>query len=167
MSTPEEIQPENGDESAVTESEVIERLAGELEQTRDRWLRAAAEAENLRKRVRKDIETARGLERRHVLREILPVVDVLDRAVAMEAGAGDEAEGLDAIRSHLVDTLGRLGVEAFESVGQPFDPVRHEAIATVDAPGAADSTVLEVLQKGYLVDGEVLREARVVVVKRG
>jgi len=98
------------------------------------------------------------------VRELLPVVDNLERALA---SAGDEeqhlAEGVRLVHSELIAVLERNGVEQFDPAGEAFDPSMHEALSTRDADGAEHGKVVDVVEKGYKVNGTVLRPARVVV----
>jgi molecular chaperone GrpE len=132
---------------------------------RDRWLRAEAELENLRKRRPREIEEARRQERRIALNSMLDALDTMERA--MESGAGEEnvwMEGFRATHQQLLDVVKMLGAEPFEAVGERFDPRRHEAVLTMPARGADEETVIGVERKGYVMgDGTVLRPARVVV----
>ncbi|MFC4530050.1 nucleotide exchange factor GrpE [Sphaerisporangium dianthi] len=130
----------------------------------DRWLRSAAELDNLRKRVARDAERIRSEERARTVREVLPVVDNLDLALRHgDAEAGAVVEGVRAVRDQAVATLARLGFERHEELGVPFDPVHHEAVGTVADPGVPAGTVAGVVRPGY-GDGErQLRPAAVIV----
>ena len=115
----------------------------------------------LRKEVAKDVE--RG--RRSLIVSFLEVLDNLDRALV---AAGDRADdpfvhGVSLVRQQFLATLEGLGVSRVEPVGQAFDPARHEAVTTVDAPGVAAGTIVGVVRPGYLIGDEVLRPAQVAV----
>jgi len=131
-------------DSAVTESE-------------DRLRRALADLDNLRKRYARELARERADERANVVRAWLPVVDSLDRALAHE-----ETEALRVVRDQAIAVLGELGFSRFEDVGAPFDPTRHEAVASVDSDEAA-GTIVGVVQPGYGSPEFVLRPASVVV----
>ena len=138
----------------------------ELDQMRERWMRAAADLDNVRKRMTRQIETESARARDRVLEGFLPVVDNLERALA--SGDGSDAnpwlEGMEAIRKQMLDVLNAFGVEPFESAGAPFDPNHHDAVAHLPREGAQPGTVIEEAQRGYRRrDNSVLRPAKVVV----
>jgi molecular chaperone GrpE len=134
----------------------------------ERVLRLAAELENVRKRARREVETARRLERAEVAGAFLQVLDNVERALAADSGgAGAWREGLEGIRRQFEETLGRLGITRVEDLGVVFNPEWHEAVATAPAgENTPEGTVVEVAQPGYrMADGELLRPARVVVAR--
>jgi len=153
-------------ERAPTKAELEERLA-EVERERDEYLndlkRVAADFENYRKRVARDQEglVARAHER--IVKELLPVLDDLERA--LEAAAEHEEakleEGVRLVHRELVEALAREGLVEVETDG-PFDPHVHEALLSQPSE-KEDGSVIEVLQKGYRLGDRVLRPARVVV----
>jgi molecular chaperone GrpE len=135
---------------------------------RDLYLRAAAEADNVRKRARRDVEaaSARGVAR--LARELLPSLDNLDRALAAaEAEEGDAehhlTKGIRLVQQELLGALTRVGIEAYSPDGEAFDPHVHEAVAQTPVEDAASGTVIQVYQPGYRYKDEVLRAAKVVV----
>jgi molecular chaperone GrpE len=143
---------------------------GALAAKRDEYLalaqRTQADFENYRKRVARESALAaqRGVAK--LAKELLPAIDNLDRA--LDAAATDDPllDGVRLVRSELGAGLARVGVESFSPLGENFDPVVHEAIATVPQPpegGAASGTVVEVYQPGYRLGESVIRPARVVV----
>ena len=143
---------------------------GALAAKRDEYLalaqRTQADFENYRKRVARESALAaqRGVAK--LAKELLPAVDNLDRA--LEAAATDDPllDGVRLVRSELSAAFARVGVESFSPLGEPFDPVVHEAMATVPQPpegGAESGTVVEVYQPGYRLGESVIRPARVVV----
>jgi molecular chaperone GrpE len=154
------------DEAQTDNSELEERLAG-VERERDEYLndlkRVAADFENYRKRVARDQEglVARAHER--LVKELLPVLDDLERA--LEAAAQHEEakleEGVRLVHRELVEALAREGLVEVETDGH-FDPHVHEALLSQPSD-QDDGAVLEVLQKGYRLGDRVLRPARVVV----
>ncbi|MDP8949156.1 MAG: nucleotide exchange factor GrpE [Actinomycetota bacterium] len=163
--TVEDTEPE---EPAVVEGEQAV-LAEELEtvrRERDEYLdalrRLKAEFENSRKRQER--ERARVLETasERLVVELLPVLDNLDRA--LEAG-GDIHEGVRAIRDQLVAVLGKEGLLAVASDGQPFDPNVHEAVMGQPSEEHEEGTILQTFQRGYLLNGKPIRPAKVVVAK--
>jgi molecular chaperone GrpE len=132
----------------------------------DRWRRAAAETENLRKRYARELERIRGAERARVAGAWLPVLDDLERALD-HADADPETimAGIRAIRDHAIEVLSRLGYLRDDEVGVPFDPQRHEVVSVVEDSDATPGTVVEVLRPGYgAADGQ-LRPGAVSVTK--
>ena len=136
---------------------------------RDRWLRTAAELDNMHKRMARRIDQVAQEERRAVLSAFLAVVDSLERALAMDdAPAGSWAEGVAGIHRQMLSILKRFGAEPMDALGTPFDPNRHEAMAVIMDSDHPENTVIEVTEVGYeLNDGTLLRPAKVVVAGRG
>ena len=131
---------------------------------RDRHLRLAAEFDNFRKRNERDWQEHRKRAGAEVLRAVLGSLDDLDRALQtpVEDAAGLRA-GVELIRAQLQRTLQGFGIATIEAKGRPFDPAQHEAVLLVDAPGVESQHVVDVVQSGYTLHGEVLRPARVTV----
>ncbi len=133
----------------------------------DKYLRSVADLENFRKRTKRDIDDAKADTKARVLKEILPVVDNLERAVE-HAGAGQEntpiVEGVQLVLRQLMTAFERLEVTPVEALGQPFDPNLHEAISQQESDQPA-GTIVQVLQRGYRVGDRLLRPALVVVAK--
>lgn len=136
----------------------------------DRWLRAAADLDNLRKRVARDTERVRAEERDRVAGQWLPVLDNLELALAHETTAeGDAAaviDGVRAVRDQALGVLSHLGYTRHDETGVPFDPARHEAVATVGREDVPPGTVVEVMRPGYGDDRRQLRPAVVLVAKK-
>jgi molecular chaperone GrpE len=139
----------------------------EAKDNKDRWLRAAADLENTRKRTKREIDDAKFEAKNKVLKEMLPVVDNLERAIE-HAGGGSEknaiVEGVQLVLRQFSTAFERLEVTPVEAMGQPFDPNLHEAISQQESdqpPG----TVVQVLQRGYRAGDRLLRPALVVVAK--
>jgi len=132
---------------------------------RDRFLRTAAELDNVLKRSRRDVDRARRQERARVLCGFLEVLDNFDRALGMQGAEGNEwLAGMEATRQQMLDVLKGFGAAPYEALGERFDPMRHEAIAMASVPGKEEGTIVEVIQAGYLMDGEeVIRAAKVIV----
>lgn len=131
----------------------------------NKYLRAVAELDNVRKRAARDVEQARRFGVERLAAELLPVLDSLE--MGLEAGAGASAESLlegkQATLRLLRGALEKFGVETVAPAGQPFDPQLHEAISIQAVAGAEPGAVLAVVQKGYQLNGRLLRPARVVV----
>ncbi|MBI4587746.1 MAG: nucleotide exchange factor GrpE [Candidatus Rokubacteria bacterium] len=144
----------------------LEEKSREAEAHYDRYLRAAAELDNARKRAQRDREEYIRFANESLLREILPVLDNFDRALGA-ARLSTEAQGfvagVELIQRELLKVLEKFGVTPYSALGQPFDPERHEAVQRVVKPDAPDMTVVEETLRGYLLNGRVLRPAMVVV----
>ncbi|MBI4705579.1 MAG: nucleotide exchange factor GrpE, partial [Deltaproteobacteria bacterium] len=139
-----------------------------LDKTKNQLLRVAADFENYRRRSAREIELARRRGQQHVLRELLPVLDNLERAAAHVGTAADLdslATGVRLVREQFVAALGRLGVERIRTEGQPFDPTLHESIQQIESAEHPAGTVVVEAVGGYRLDGELLRPALVVVSK--
>jgi molecular chaperone GrpE len=131
----------------------------------DKYLRAVAELENVRKRAARDVENAHKFAVERFATDLLAVCDSLELAMAAEGEATIESlkEGNDATRKLLGSVLRRFGVEELDPHGEPFDPNLHEAITMQPSDDLEPGSVLTVFQKGYVLNGRLLRAARVVV----
>lgn len=138
----------------------------DADELREKYLRAVAEAENARKWAARDAQTRATESQRQLLRQLLEVIDNLERALTTPADASALRQGVDITLRQLLRVLAQAGVEriAVES-GQAFDPLYHEAVA-VRAGDVPQDTVVDVEQPGYVHDGVVLRPARVVAMRR-
>lgn len=145
--------------------EALETRTREVEAQQDRYLRAVAEFDNARKRSAREREEYTRYANESLLRDILPVLDNLDRA--MQAARSEPATslttGVELIQRELLRVLEKFGVTPFTSVGQPFDPERHEAVARVQSSDLPDMSVAAETARGYLLHGRVLRPAMVTV----
>jgi molecular chaperone GrpE len=134
---------------------------------RDEYLalaqRTQADFENYRKRVARESAAAaeRGVAK--LVKELLPALDNLDRALEAADQQDPLLEGVRLVRAELSAALARVGIESYDPVGEPFDPAYHEAMAQQPVEGAESGTVVEVYQPGYQLSGTVIRPARVVV----
>ncbi len=147
----------------------IERLKQELKQAKDQSLRTLAEFENTKKRLRREQEEFIRFAAETMVRELLPIVDSLDQAlVAVDKQSDPEAiiKGVHLIHRQLLGLLEKEGVKRIPTVGEPFDPHKHEAVAQVEATdGTADERIIEEVQVGYTMYGKVIRPAMVKVAK--
>jgi len=146
--------------------QALEEKTREAEAVTDRYLRALAELDNTRKRAQREREEYIRYANEALLRELLPVLDNFDRALqAARARAESEAfaAGVELIQRDLLRVLEKFGVSPFSALGQPFDPERHEAVARVPTTEHPEMTVVEETLRGYLLNGRVLRPARVTV----
>ena len=138
-------------------------LQAELAAQNDRFLRLAADFDNYRKRTAQENERRGAAQKEAVLRELLPVIDNLERALLSSASADQLREGVQMTLQQLQQLLRRHGLEPEESLGRPFDPNRHEALRTAHDPSRPPGVVLEVFERGYRRGNDVFRPARVVV----
>lgn len=143
----------------------VEELEQSLAEAKDQALRAAAEAQNVRRRAEQEADKARKFALEKFVKELLPVVDSLEKALeSMQDGASDvHREGVSMTLKMQLDVLNKFGVESVEPHGEPFDPQVHEAMAMVPNPELEPNTVMDVMQKGYLLNGRLVRPAMVVV----
>ena len=138
----------------------------EAAEARDRYVRTLAEFDNYRRRTGREREEWRRQAQEELLREVLPVLDNFDRALAAPPPPGaDQAfrTGVELIHRNFLAALERLGVRPFGAVGEPFDPTRHEAVGRVERRDVEDQTVVSEALRGYLLQDRVLRPAQVVV----
>jgi molecular chaperone GrpE len=161
-------RPEARGDEGSAESDPLSALAAERDKFLELAQRTQADFENYRKRAARDAATAGERAKAGLVRELLPVLDNLERALATAGGEnGDEAsvvEGVRLVRADLVGVLERSGVESFDPKGEPFDPTVHEALSTRPAPeGTHPGVVMDVVEKGYRLNDTVLRPARVIV----
>ncbi len=155
---------ESAAERVYTDPEVRSMLSAAEEQAKDQRLRVLAEYDNYRRRVAREREqwSQEAIER--FARDLLAVVDSFDRALAAAKDADDPVlEGVRVTQRQLLSVLQKHGVEVVDPTGRPFDPRFHEALLRAPRGDAAPGTVLAVLEKGYLLEGRLLRPARVQV----
>jgi molecular chaperone GrpE len=135
---------------------------------RDQALRAQAEAENTRRRASRDVENAHKYALEKFSADLLPVLDSLEKAVEVAAaseGAESIAEGVQLSLKLFLSVLEKHGIERIDPHGEPFDPQRHEALAMVPSHHAEPNSVIDVMQRGYLLNGRLVRAAKVIVSK--
>ncbi len=146
----------------------VAALEKEKKDNWDRYLRSAADLENLRKRQKREVDDTKFETRGKVLKEMLPVVDNLERAIEHAAAASEDkhpiVEGVQLVLRQFVTAFERLDVHPVDAMGQPFDPNMHEAISQMESD-LAPGTVVQVLQRGYKSGDRLLRPTLVVVAK--
>lgn len=174
------VEPDRADEDVVENDsdeefvakETVEPVVDELAELRakaeknwDKYLRTAAELENVRKRAARDVEHAHKFALERFSTELLAVRDSLEMALAAEGEPSVESlkAGSDATLKLLATTMQRFGVEELDPQGEPFDPTHHEAITMQPSGDVEPGSILTVFQKGYALNGRLLRPARVVV----
>jgi molecular chaperone GrpE len=152
--------PENEQSTAAT----IEALRREAEDNWNKYLRTAADLDNLRKRSAREVENARKYGAERLAAAILPVRDSIEAGLA---ATGSEAQilldGQRATLRLLDEALASVGIREVAPYGEPFDPAKHEALSVRPSPGTAPDTVVEVVQKGYELNDRLLRAAKVIV----
>lgn len=155
----------------------IEKKSQQAKENQDKYVRLYAEFENYKKRVVKDQAEFLKFANERLIKDILPVIDNLDRAVehAKEPSEGSKGElqdikgliaGIELTIKQFKDVLGSLGVEEVKSVGEPFDPSRHEAVSHVETDKYDNNIIINEFQKGYMLNNRILRPAMVSVAKR-
>jgi molecular chaperone GrpE len=144
----------------------LDTLHNELALLRSESLRERADLDNQRKRVARDVDNARRFANEKLLGELLPVFDSLDAGLnAAGAEPSPLREGLELTYKQLLKVAADNGLTLLDPTGQPFNPEHHQAISQADAPGAAPGSVVQVFQKGYLLNDRLLRPALVVVAR--
>ncbi len=167
--SPEEVETEEdtATQDAVP-AEQLEALQEEYDKLQDKYLRLAAEFENYKKRMNRDLTRRVEFANEELLREFLPIMDDLERTVqAVEDDSGEEhlRKGIELVYNNFKNILKRRGVEPIDSVGEPFDPELHEAVMTMESDEHDSNTVTQEFERGYQLGEKVLRHAKVVVSK--
>ena len=145
-----------------------ERLKIEAQESIDKALRATAELDNIRKRTSRDIENAHKYALERFVNELLPVVDSMELGINASQSAEDIEslrEGMDLTLKKLFDCLGKFRVNAIDPTGEKFDPEWHQAVSMQELEGTDSGQVVTVMQKGYELNGRLIRPAMVVVAK--
>lgn len=164
--------PEGFDDSEMSEAEDLQRRLADAEAAvaaiGEQMLRERADLDNQRKRMQRDLDHSRRFANEKILADLLPVIDSLDRGLSASGGAADaEAlrEGTELTSRQLLKILADHGVTVIDPQGERFDPEQHQALSTAEAPGVSDEHVLTVVQKGFHLNGRLLRPALVVVAR--
>ena len=148
---------------APKEPTAEEKLQAQLDELNDRYLRTLAEYDNYRKRTAKEKEAIYPEAKASTLASILPILDSLERALAVPCSDEEFKKGLELIHKSFDEVLQKHGVEALGEVGDLFDPGMYAAVAHVDDEAAGENSVAEVFQKGYKMGDRILRYAMVKV----
>jgi len=149
------------DASSSALHEDLRKAHAEKDKYHDLWIRARADFENLRKRLDRERDEERARAGSALARDLLPVADNLERALAGMPESDPFRDGIALVHRQFVDSLRKAGLEPIEAVGKPFDPVYHEAVATEPTTGTPPNHVLAEIQRGYLFMGRVLRPSLV------
>jgi molecular chaperone GrpE len=175
LDTPVEIDgaaaPAEAPDPVAELKAALAKAEQEKKENWDKFLRSAADLENYRRRAKRDLDDARAESKTRVLKEMLPVVDNLERALVHAEESIQAAEltamidGIRLVLRQFTAAFERCDVTAVEALGKPFDPNLHEAISQQETTAQPAGTVLSVLQKGYKLGERLLRPALVVVAK--
>lgn len=167
----EEAPEEAASEGAAMQEEIealkgqVEKLAGDLQEKKDRLLRLQADFDNFRRRSAKEREEISAVVTQNFCKDMLPLLDNFERAMAAETKDVEAFQkGVEMIFTQFQEVLKKNGLEQIEAVGQKFDPNFHQAVMRVEDPEKEDDTVAQELQKGYMVKGRVIRPSMVQVV---
>ena len=160
-------EPEAGSTAPGTVEAELAEARAKADENWNSYLRAVAEADNVRKRAQRDVEAASRYAIERFAGELLDVRDSLELGVAAGPGADNARllEGMEATLRLLNKAFEKSGLGLLDPVGQPFNPEFHEAMATQPTADQAAGTVLAVVQKGYVLNGRLLRPARVLVAR--
>jgi len=172
-----EPAPQEAEQAEARQIDDVEVMKAELEKARaeagelqDKYLRLYAETDNFKKRMSRESAEREKYYNEGILKELLPVLDNLERAIAHAEENGDSgsglAEGVKMVKKQFTDALAKFGVREVECIGLPFDPATQQAMMQVETGEYDDGTVVEVFQKGYWLNDRILRPAMVTVAKR-
>jgi len=161
-------EQEHAPEAAVSQEGPPAEPVSDEPDYKDKWLRAVAELDNVRKRARRDVGAAESRGIFKLARELLPALDNFERALAAAEAQPENrdhhlTDGIRLVQSELLGALARVGIEPDSPKGERFDPHRHEAVAQQPVDGAQPGTIVEVYSAGYTYGEDVLRPAKVVV----
>ena len=146
----------------------LEKAQAEASDLRDKMLRMAAEQENFKKRMQRERENALRYAEEDILKELLPTLDNLQRAIEQGHNSDDAAvllEGVEMTSKGLLNTLDKFGLKPLDGVGEPFDPNFHEALAAEHSDDVAENMILQEYQRGYMFKDRLIRATKVVVSK--
>ena len=165
---PEEDAAQSTEETATDDP--LAAAQNQVAALKDQALRAQAEMENVRRRAARDVEHAHKFALDKFAADLLPVIDSLEKAVeATEASGADGVdalvEGVELSLKLFLSSCEKAGINRLDPLGEPFNPEEHEAMAMVPNPDAEPNSVMEVMQKGYTLNGRLVRAAKVIVVK--
>jgi molecular chaperone GrpE len=155
-------------EADLPQVENEDRIAEEIEDWKDKYLRLLAEIENTKKRIAKKLEIELKEQTSAILLDMLPLGDNLERTLSYAKKSGDEelARGLEITLKAFREAMAKHGVSMIEARGKLFNPDLHEAVSAFHTPQYKDGTILKVEQTGYLLNGQVLRPAKVIIARR-
>ena len=147
----------------------LEQAEAAVQEEKERALRIAAEMENLRRRAAQDVEKAHKFALEKFAGDLLPVIDSLERALELSDRDNEQLkptlEGVELTLRSMLATVNKFGVSVIEPQGTPFDPNKHQAMSMIENPDVAPNSVIAVMQKGYELNGRVIRPAMVMVAR--
>ncbi len=167
-SAEEQVQAEDAAAVRIAELEAeLAKAQDTIAGQKDSVVRAAAEVENVRRRTAQDVEKAHKFALEKFANELLPVIDSLERALEV-SNSDDEAikpmlEGVELTLKSMLAAVSKFGIEQVNPVGEPFNPELHQAISMLPSEEFAANNVISVMQKGYALNGRLLRPAMVIV----
>ncbi len=162
LETEETVKEETVTEEETQKAAEENTADKELTDTKDQLLRITAEYANFRKRSEKEKQDAYVFAKSETIKELLPVIDNLERALASESEDYDSLKkGVEITFNSLVDTLGKLGVEIFGTPGEEFDPNLHNAVMHIEDENYKNGEIVDVFQKGYKISDKIIRPAMV------
>jgi molecular chaperone GrpE len=162
---PTEKDAEKSGDGAPAPEDKISKLEGDNRELKDRLLRTAAEFENFKKRAKKEMDDAATRGREQLLKELLPALDNLERALKHAPDGDPLTIGVKSTEKQLLQALEKFGVTRFSSVGKPFDPSQHDAIQQVETTEHPAGSVAQEFASGYTLGSRLLRPAMVAVAK--
>lgn len=161
---PEQEPRQEGDAEPKDPDAILAELQAKADENWERYLRASAEIENVRKRAGRDVENAHKFALERFGKELLAVKDTLEMGLSVEGASAESLlEGSNATLKLLSSTLERFGIVEVDPAGEPFDPEFHEAISMQPSDDVEPGSVVTVVQKGYTLNGRLLRPAMVIV----
>lgn len=162
----EEAAPveQEAEEQPIEEIDPLKELEAERDDFKDKWMRAVAEQENVRKRARRDIQDSRTFAVADMARNLLEVLDNFDRALKADEDSSNLRSGVELIQNQMIEILAGKGIKKIDvEIGAEFDPNAHEAVAKVESDEFESDCIVEIAQCGYKMGELVLRATRVVV----
>ncbi len=167
---PIELRPEASDEEKKEQVDPAEALKADLDEAKKKYLYLAADYENAKRRFQKEKEGLLKYGSEKILQDLVEVVDNLERTVGAIGNLEDEkvkniVTGIDMVTKQFLTTLEKHGLSQLESMGKEFDPNFHEAMAQEESDEHSENTIISVFQRGYMLNGRLLRAAKVIVSK--
>ena len=158
--------PEENELATITAA--LEETQKDLAEAKEKVLRAYADVQNAKRRAQMDVEKAHKFALDKFVESLLPVIDSLERGLATESteeSSNAMKEGMELTLKLFIDTLKKFNVEQLSPEGEPFNPEHHQAVSQIENPDTEPGSVLNVFQKGYLLNGRLVRPAMVIVAK--
>ncbi len=169
-----ELEPRQESETSVSSLNDLQKLLEEaekrIEEHNNQYMRAQAELQNVRRRAERDIANAHKYALENFIQDLLPVIDSLEKGLEASESHQEEAtealkKGVELTLKMMLDVLKKFGVEQIDPIGEPFDPEKHEAMSMQENNDVEANTVTAVFQKGFILNGRLVRAAKVIVSK--